>query len=373
MLLRGGKLYRRTADTATPGDTPPASLIFFHQGDGRVWLAALGAYWELSTGAQTTPWDLTEGGTGAITAPDARENLEAAAANQLVVTVNTDVTLSSADARYGEIECQQGSVAARWTLTFPAAANLIPGQEWIVRNDTNFPAQVSMPLGDPMFLQAQHQQHVYFDGVVLKEVCQDYPQYGVKAISTTFSPSFHEEGKNDYWEIIPVVSDQIADFFPVPGVERGRLMVVQNADDDDNPNGLILTVKTQGAAADKHTVLLPGEWQILIAEGAGSYVPAVRPYTRVVTVTHDDTANYSVAHPDFLATNIKVTGVLTATRNLILPTCSHKTWHIANQTTQSIVVKTAAGSGPTITAGNGAYVQGDGTGIERLTPNAPPT
>lgn len=69
---------------------------------------------------------------------------------------------------------------------------------------------------------------------------------------------------------------------------------------------------------------------------------------------------------------VKITGALTATRNVICPTIE-KIWAVDNSTTgsQSIVFKTSGGTGVTIINGSKAFVYGDGTNIVELfqTPN----
>lgn len=66
---------------------------------------------------------------------------------------------------------------------------------------------------------------------------------------------------------------------------------------------------------------------------------------------------------------VTLTGALTATRNVTVPTATKHYW-IRNNTTgsQSIVVKTAAGTGVTIAAGTSAPVYCDGTNVVQAGP-----
>jgi hypothetical protein len=79
-----------------------------------------------------------------------------------------------------------------------------------------------------------------------------------------------------------------------------------------------------------------------------------------VTVDEDEDARNSI---------LTLTGVLTGSINLVLPTWDGKRWLIVNNTTGnfSVTAKTAAGAGIAITQGFGAVVYCDGTDIKRET------
>jgi hypothetical protein len=89
----------------------------------------------------------------------------------------------------------------------------------------------------------------------------------------------------------------------------------------------------------------------------------------VASVTHDDTANYTLT-----ATNgatdearqmvLEIGGALTANRNAVVPT-SEKLYLVKNSTSGgfSVVVKTGAGTGITVTNGETTLVYCDGTNV----------
>lgn len=57
--------------------------------------------------------------------------------------------------------------------------------------------------------------------------------------------------------------------------------------------------------------------------------------------------------------------VLSTGRNIILPTRVQR-WFVENGTAQTLIFKTAAGSGQALTAGQKGWIYGDGTNIEKL-------
>ncbi len=96
----------------------------------------------------------------------------------------------------------------------------------------------------------------------------------------------------------------------------------------------------------------------LIEEAIGGYV--------AVSMTD---ANYTLtalngASDESRPANLKITGALTATRNVVCPT-GEKSYMVWNATTgsQSIVFKTSGGTGVTIPNGSKAFVFADGTNV----------
>jgi hypothetical protein len=83
-----------------------------------------------------------------------------------------------------------------------------------------------------------------------------------------------------------------------------------------------------------------------------------------LTLTYTSTNTSQIARNLFLSVTSTVVGGLTATRSLIVPTI-YKNYLVKNSTTggQSILVKTAAGTGVTIPNGYTAFVYVDGTNV----------
>lgn len=81
-------------------------------------------------------------------------------------------------------------------------------------------------------------------------------------------------------------------------------------------------------------------------------------------------ANYTVLDSEYKKSILKFTGTLGATRNIVLPTTAGAIFIIDNQTTQSLVIKTSGGTGPTIATTKKAIVYCDGTDYVRVTADA---
>jgi len=67
---------------------------------------------------------------------------------------------------------------------------------------------------------------------------------------------------------------------------------------------------------------------------------------------------------------LRLTGTLTAPRNLVLPAFDGSEWAVVNTTAETVTVKTAAGAGVAIATLKTAIVRGDGTDIVRVTADA---
>lgn len=72
-------------------------------------------------------------------------------------------------------------------------------------------------------------------------------------------------------------------------------------------------------------------------------------------------ANHTLTAAEYKRKTIKMTGTLSATRNVVAPTSAGAEFNFINATTQSLVFKTNAGTGPTVAAGKTAQVVCDGT------------
>jgi hypothetical protein len=72
-------------------------------------------------------------------------------------------------------------------------------------------------------------------------------------------------------------------------------------------------------------------------------------------------ANYTLLDTQYINGTQKFTGTLSGTRNIVLPTTSGARFAVHNATTQSLVLKTTGGTGPTLAAGKTAWIYCDGT------------
>jgi hypothetical protein len=84
---------------------------------------------------------------------------------------------------------------------------------------------------------------------------------------------------------------------------------------------------------------------------------------------HDDTAGPTVDAATAANPRLKITGALTAARNIILPTAQGAIWTLWNATTGgfALTAKTSAGAGVLIPNGKIALIFCDGTDIKALT------
>ena len=106
--------------------------------------------------------------------------------------------------------------------------------------------------------------------------------------------------------------------------------------------------------------------------GAGTRNVAVGPSAELLnhtfrTASHEfaSDANVTLTAAEYFARAIVFTdspSTLTAGRDVILP-AYQLVWLIANQTAQTLTIKTAAGSGVAVAAGKSRWVRGDGTNI----------
>ena len=93
--------------------------------------------------------------------------------------------------------------------------------------------------------------------------------------------------------------------------------------------------------------------------------------TRMLTKAFPSDANYTLTQPEADVDVIKVSsGVITATRDMIVPNAFPKAWTVVNGNAQSVRIIGSSGTGITIATGKAALVMADGTNIIRLTADA---
>lgn len=109
---------------------------------------------------------------------------------------------------------------------------------------------------------------------------------------------------------------------------------------------------------------LTGTWGQVVNQGITALIEAAVAGTAVISLPDANYTLTSVTGAVDQARNavLVLTGTLTATRNVICPAAS-KSYVVQNSTSQSIVFKTAAGSGVTIPAGATMPVRCDGTNV----------
>lgn len=131
-----------------------------------------------------------------------------------------------------------------------------------------------------------------------------------------------------------------------------------------------------GAVTRNSTGYTPGYWRIGRAvTGAGSITTwyddrylGFGAQTRMLTKAFPSDANYTLTQPEADVDVIKVSsGVITATRDLIVPNLFPKLWTILNGNAQSVRIIGASGTGITVATGKAAMVMADGTNVVRLT------
>jgi hypothetical protein len=287
------------------------------------------------------------------------ENSPAAAGGQLVIEVDGNVVLTGTEADATNIELRAGDVDAPFTVTFPDEPD---GRQWCVENQTGQTCTLVGAAGE-VYLVNDARCGLLWDGTTLTRTWLSTPTFFAIASTDPLDFATWDQVDSDYIEIIPVAGS-ITVLWPNGGSlgKRGRRQTIKN----DHTSQWI-DVKTDGAGAEATTRLLPGETASFVIDNSGAIVPDwTRAYERRVTVTHDDAATYTVLHPDFLAQVIVVDGALTATRNLILPTVSHKSWILVSAVDEALVVKTAAGTGVTLYPGKTRHLACDGTNIVPL-------
>lgn len=93
--------------------------------------------------------------------------------------------------------------------------------------------------------------------------------------------------------------------------------------------------------------------------------------TRLLTKAFPSDANYTLTQPEADVDVISITaGVITTTRDFIVPITFPKVWIVMNNTAQSVRLIGASGTGITIATTKTAMVMADGTNVVRLTTDA---
>ena len=131
-----------------------------------------------------------------------------------------------------------------------------------------------------------------------------------------------------------------------------------------------------GVVTKQTTTYTPGYWRIGRAVTDASAITTwyddrflnFGQQTRMLTRAFPTDANYTAlaAEVDVDVINISA-GVVTATRDFIVPIGFPKQWTVINNTAQSVRVIGATGTGITIATAKTAIVMADGTNVRRIT------
>jgi len=133
-----------------------------------------------------------------------------------------------------------------------------------------------------------------------------------------------------------------------------------------------------GVVSKNTTAYTPGYWRIgrgvATTTGFDWYDDRFLNFaqqTRMLTKAFPSDANYTAtaAEVDVDVINIS-SGVVTATRDFIVPIGFPKQWTVINNTAQSVRVIGATGTGITIATAKTAIVMADGTNVRRITADA---
>jgi hypothetical protein len=131
-----------------------------------------------------------------------------------------------------------------------------------------------------------------------------------------------------------------------------------------------------GAVSKNTTAYTPGYWRIGRAVTGSASITTwyddrflnFAKQTQMLTRAFPSDANYtaSAAEVDVDVINISA-GVVTATRDFIVPIAFPHQWTVINNTAQSVRIIGATGTGITIATGKTAIVLADGTNVRRVT------
>lgn len=127
-----------------------------------------------------------------------------------------------------------------------------------------------------------------------------------------------------------------------------------------------------GAGALTAGVTALGATTVTSLANSGTYGGSGAAFTmKRFALTFPSDADYTLAAGEYDALWIDVqVGVITATRNVIVPVTAGALYIIRNNNTRAVVIKTSGGTGITIAAGRAAIVMtGAGTNYSRLTPD----
>lgn len=134
-----------------------------------------------------------------------------------------------------------------------------------------------------------------------------------------------------------------------------------------------------GAVTKNTTAYTPGYWRIgravtgteSITTWYDDRFPQSFVQTRLLTKAFPSDANYTLTQPETDVDVISITaGVITTTRDFIVPITFPKSWVVMNNTAQSVRIIGATGTGITIATTKSAIVMADGTNVVRITADA---
>ena len=133
---------------------------------------------------------------------------------------------------------------------------------------------------------------------------------------------------------------------------------------------------SSGVVTKNITAYTPGYWRIGRAVTGTSSITTwyddrflnFGKQTWLLTKAFPSDANYTLTQPEAEADVISITaGVISTTRDFIVPIIFPKIWTVINNTAQSVRIIGATGTGITIATAKTATVMADGTNVIRLT------
>lgn len=131
-----------------------------------------------------------------------------------------------------------------------------------------------------------------------------------------------------------------------------------------------------GAVSRNSSAYTPGYWRIGRAVMGAATITTWHDdrylgfgnQTRMLTKAFPSDANYTLTQPESDVDVINISsGVITATRDMIVPNIFPKVWTVVNGNAQSVRIIGSSGTGITIATGKAALVMADGTNVVRLT------
>jgi hypothetical protein len=371
LYLRGPYSWRRTADTTTPADTPPAGLAFVNAGPSKCWFWDGERYWEISQGSAATPLSVALGGTGAATAAGARTNLSVPVFGLLTKALTTSATLSATETSDNSSIrfTNGGGLAANWLVTFPAAT-AVEGQIWTVYNNTGHAGRITLS-GGSLDIHLNDGQRAVIQRInsELRLYGRNWPRYqsgSTYVISGTKSWTSFEDVSGDFISYSPSGGAAVSQYNTAgANMNRGHHHVVEN----DESSAGVLTVRTGATSTDPRyeTHALRGEAIPLTINGAGSVIRMqTRPYSARAVKDLGSDANYTLVVAEYLAVVVEITDsgdLLTGVKDIVFPACDDKEWVFVNKTKRQLQCKVTGQTGVRVRAGKRARLYCDGTDI----------